>query len=64
MIKEKAVYEAALAEDTICPACGDTGGEKRYECFRCGEAVVLPAKEVAFILANVERDDEENENGA
>ena len=56
-ISEKAVREAAFWEETICPACGDTGGEKFFECFECEKATVLPAKLVVEVLENVEREE-------
>lgn len=56
MINEKIVRQAAFWEETICPACGEMGGEARYECFACGKAVVMPAVEAVAVLDNVERD--------
>lgn len=58
MTTAKQVREAAFWEETICPACGETGGESRYECFSCGKAVVIPAKEALFILENVEEEED------
>lgn len=60
MTTEKQVREAAFWEQTICPNCGAVDGEANYACFHCDAAVVIPAKQVLFILENVEREEDDD----
>jgi hypothetical protein len=62
VITERQVRDAAFWEDTICPNCGTTGGETRYACFHCDSAEPLPAKQILYILENVEREDDGRED--
>lgn len=59
MITERQVKDAAFWEETICPNCGAVGGEAQYACFECDKAVVLPAKQILFIIESVEMEEED-----